>query len=788
MGRRVRENFDLNWAFRRGGLDVRPAVKAGMTGGYADVPGGHWRKTNFSPERPPAASLDPQEWVPLHLPHDWCVEGDYLHDDRLGARPGYSGYLRGGVGFYRKEFPALPADRGQRCCVEFDGVMRKATVWLNGFLMGSHFGGYTGFSCDVTDVIRREGEAANVILVRVDSDDYEGWWYDGAGIYRHVWLLTTDPLHVDRHGTYITTPHVDARRATIRVRTTVRNDYASDRGFELVSTVVDPGGEQCERAAVALNAAAGTTVEADQTIELRAPQLWSPDAPSVYRVLTEVVVGKETVDTYETTFGMRTVEFSGDGFYLNGKRTVIKGTCNHQDFAGVGIAVPDSVNEHRIRLLKEMGCNAYRAAHHPPTPELLDACDSLGMLVMDENRKLDSSPQGLENLRAMVLRDRNHPSVILWSMENEETLEGTAAGARVLRTLAAATRRMDPTRPVTAAMNHGWNDGGYSDLLDVVGYNYGQVDGRYVKDHEDHPERRFVVSEMVAYPTTRGVYERDKARSYCSSYYDDISQEELGAFAQPEIGWNDIVGHPHLCGIFAWCGFDYRGEPYPYKWPNINSHFGFMDTCGFPKDIYFYFKSVWTDEPMVHVLPHWNWPGREGRAIDVWVFSNCERVELALNEASLGSKKVRRGYHEAWQVPYSPGKLAARGYVGSRLACETTVQTAGEPYTVRLEADRTELKADKRDTAVIRVAVVDEKGRVVPTADDEVLFAIDGPGRILGVGNGDPSSHEPDKSNRRRAFNGRCLALVQAGSVPGTVTLRAAANGLLSAELTLRTR
>jgi len=753
-----------------------------MTGGLTDCWGskeGEWPDIAYKGNQMDSA-LDPSQWTQVDLPHDWCVEGDF---DRTADHN--HGFLPVGIGCYRKVFELPASDLGRKITIGFEGVMRNSTVWVNGHLMGTHSSGYTSFCYDLTDVLRHGEEGKNVIFVRVDAREYEGWWYEGCGIYRHVWLLKADPLHVGHWGTYVTTPHIADQSATVSIRTTVLNEYASEKPCELVSTIVDASGEAIAVASDEALLAASGEYEFEQVAIIPRPKLWSPDTPSLYRVLTEVRSEGKVVDTYETPFGVRSIEFTADrGFFLNGKPLVIKGTCNHQDFAGLGVALPERVIEYKIRLLKEMGSNAYRSSHHPPTPELLDICDRLGMLVMDENRKLDSSAEGIADLKSMLYRDRNHPCIVLWSMENEELLEGKPMGTRVLATLARITRKIDPTRPVVAAMNQGWNDGGYSDALDVVGYNYGQRRAQDITDHVRHPKRKIIGSESASCTTTRGIYEEDKVKGHVPAY--GMVIPSWGC--TPETAWRDVAENPFLTGLFIWTGFDYRGEPTPYKWPCINSHFGVMDTCGFPKDWYYYLKAAWTDEPLVHIFPHWNWPGREGQEIEVWAFSNCDAVELFLNGQSLGRQEMIPNGHLIWKVRYAPGDLVAKAYRDGRLAATKVVATTNPPARIHLEPDRGTIAADGCDVAMIRVSIRDDQGRVVPIADNEVAFTVEGPGRIIGVGNGDPSSHEADKGTIRRAFSGYCLAIIQAGRESGKIALRATSSGLLSATANIEAR
>ncbi|CQR54688.1 beta-galactosidase GalA [Paenibacillus riograndensis] len=779
---RSRSRFDENWSFYKGDIRIPHAVKAGMTGGITDcgsLQEGEWLDIAFNDKGMGHQQL---EWKPVSLPHDWCVEQQYVQDASLGSRDGSHGYLPGGTGFYRKTFELPPEAADRKWTVTFDGASGLSTVWVNGHLIGEHRGGYIGFSYDLTDVLRYGAEGRNVILVKVEALENEGWWYEGCGIYRHVWLEQTDRLHVAEYGTYITTPEAEKEQALVHISTRICNEYTESRAVSLHTEVYNAAGEQvCAKAEQAFADWYGET-ELEQMFRLEHPALWSPETPHLYKAVSILKVEGTEVDRYETPFGIRSIRFDPEeGFFLNGEPLLIKGTCNHQDFAGVGVALPDSLIEYKLRLLKEMGSNAYRSAHHPPTPELLDLCDRLGLLVMDENRKLDSSRSGLDQLKRMLFRDRNHPSVIIWNLENEEVLEGTVTGRRLLKTLADTVRRIDPTRPASAAMNHGWYENGYNEVVDITGYNYGHRDHLDIRDHEQHPGRLMIGSECASYTATRGIYENDPVRGYCSEYGTNIPSWGC----TPQQAWSDVVNNRFLTGVFMWTGFDYRGEPTPYLWPCVNSHFGLMDTCGFPKDSYYYMQAVWKDEPIVHLLPHWNWPGSEGKPVEVRVFANTETAELILNGSSLGEQQVDRTGYLTWEVHYEPGELKVIGRNGGKEAAVKKAVTAGQPRQIRLYPDRAAGQADGMDTIPVRVAVLDELGHVVPTADHEIRFEVEGAGILLGVGNGNPSSHEPDKSPVRRAFNGWCLALIQAAPEAGPVTLRAVSTGLAPAEVLL---
>ncbi|MBK5246144.1 MAG: DUF4982 domain-containing protein, partial [Peptostreptococcaceae bacterium] len=782
-----KENFDFDWQFHKGNIAMKHAVKAGQQGGITDINVQVINKqdTTIDYMNPKSAKVFyPCDWKGVNLPHDWVVEGTFVHDDNLGSQPGGNGYLPTGIGFYRKEFEVPETDKGRKISIEFEGIFRNSTVWVNGHYLGNHKSGYTPSNYDLTDVLRYGNEGKNVILVKVDARQPEGWWYEGGGIYRHVWLIKTDRLHVARFGTYVTTPRVSENEATVSIITTLMNENETAKNVTLVSKIVDWKGFVLDTRTSSQDVVPLSTIEISQTGTIQKPLLWSPETPNLYKVLTEVSDNGNIVDTYETTFGVRTIEINREGVFLNGKIYPVKGTCNHQDFAGVGVALPDKINWYKLKLLKEVGSNGYRCSHHPPTPELLDMCDSIGLIVLDENRHLSSSEEGLKDLTTILLRDRNHPSIFMWCMENEESLEGTEMGRRILKTMVETTHKIDPTRPVTAAMNHGRNTGGYSDVLDVVGYNYGDKGLAYVKDHEKYPERVEFCTESTSFVSTRGEYEDNHEKGYVSNL--KTWTPNWGPF--PGEDWADIVKYPYLGGTFVWTGFDYRGEPTPFRWPCVTSHFGFMDICGFPKDGYYAYKAAWTNEPVVHIFPHWNWPGKKGDSIQVQCYTNCEEVELFLNGKRIGRQKAVPFHKLKWNLVYHPGKLEARGYKGGKVITKDIVETTGAPSQVTLNSDCQTLKADGCDVAVLRVSIKDKKGRVVPTADNLVKFSVEGPGRIIGTGNGNPSSHEPDKANQRMAFNGYCLVLVQADKQAGEILIKASSDALKGDEVVLNVK
>ena len=785
QSKRTKENFDFNWQFHLGDIAMKKAVKVGGQGGITDVNVQVIAKTDTTIDYTNVESakiLYLCDWKEVNLPHDWAIEGTFVHDNNLGSQPAGSGYLPTGIGFYRKEFEIPETDKGLKISIEFDGIFRNSTVWVNGHLLGNHLSGYIPSTYDLTDVLRYGNEGKNVILVKVDASEYEGWWYEGAGIYRHVWLIKTDRLHVDRFGTYITTPMVSDAEATVSIKTTLKNEHKTAKNITLVSKIIDNKGVVLDTKTSILSIPSFEQTEISHTGTVKKPLLWSPEMPNLYKVLTEVSENGSIIDNYETTFGVRTVEINKNGVFLNGKLYPVKGTCNHQDFAGIGVALPDKINWYKLKLLKEMGSNGYRCSHHPPTPELLDMCDSMGLLVLDENRHLSSSEDGLNDLTTMLYRDRNHPSIFMWCMENEEWIQGTVTGTRILETLVTTTHKIDPTRPVTAAMNHARNEGGYADVLDVVGYNYGDKQLAYVKDRKKFPDRVMFCTEGTSFVSTRGEYENSWGKGYTSNSI--LWQPGWGPY--PGEDWADIVKYPYLGGLFVWTGFDYRGEPTPFWWPCVSSHFGIMDICGFPKDGYYAYKAAWTNEPVVHIFPHWNWPGKEGDSIKIHCYTNCEEVELFLNNKSIGKQKAVPYTKLIWGLVYKPGKLEARGYKGGKVITKDGVETTAAPSQIALNSDVNTLKADGCDVAVIRVAIKDDKGRIVPTANNLVKFSIEGPGHIIGTGNGNPTSYEPDKASQRIAFNGYCLVLVQSDKTAGEIKVIASSETLKGQDIRIK--
>jgi beta-galactosidase len=730
---RERLHMDFGWRFALGhAWDTDKDFNHGTS--YFSF----YTKTGYG-DGPAAPDFDDRGWRILDLPHDWAVE---LHFDSTGGHShGYRAIGRNfpenSIGWYRKSFFIPESDLGKRISIQFDGVHRNSRVFVNGFYLGEEHSGYYPFEYDVTDYLNYGGD--NVVAVRADATMEEGWFYEGAGIYRHVWLLKTGPLHVARYGTFVTS-EIKGDGALVTVRTTIANESTVAANFSLGQSVYDSGGKLVDNKIIEnLSLAPFEQKEYLTVFSISDPRLWSVETPYLHKLVTSVIVNGKLADRYETTFGIRTIRFDpNEGFFLNGKHVKLKGTNNHQDHAGVGTAIPDALQEYRIARLKEMGSNAYRCSHNPPTPELLDVCDRHGMMVIDENRLMGSNREHLEKLETLIMRDRNHPSVIVWSLGNEEwAIEGNPKGARIASTMQAMAKSLDTSRAITVASSGGWGQG-VSTVIEVMGFNYifnGDID----RHHAEFPDQPGIGTEESTSLPTRGIYFDNIAQAH-------ISQSDRGPSGRGiEKGFKFYAERNWLSGLFFWTGFDYRGEPNPFGWPQVGSQFGIMDQCGFPKDIFYYLKAWWTDEPVLHLFPHWNWQDKGENEISIWAYSNCDEVELFVNNKSMGRKAMPLYGHLEWTVSYESGLLMAKGYKNGKQIITEKVETTGEPSVIELIPDRRVIKADGEDVTVITVLVTDNEGRAVPDAGNEITFTLKGPGKIIGVGNGNPSSHEPDR-------------------------------------------
>ena len=771
--------FDFGWKFVLGdGND--PVKDLGFGFGQSD-----FSKTGEFPFA--KAGFDDSKWRPLDLPHDWAVELPFVHDDvqnSHGYKPIGRRYPETSVGWYRREFDAPASDRGRRIWIEFDGVFRDAQVFVNGCYIGNNENGYVPFRFDLTDFLAYG--AKNYIVVRVDARYGDGWFYEGAGIYRHVWLTKSDALHLGRWESTVRST-ISGSSAALSLATIVENESKKDEEAHVSWKILDAAGK-----IVATAEAPAQKVDVDgsahfsTSAHLSNPALWSVEEPNLYTAIITVSVNGTVRDAERVIFGVRSIQFDAQkGFFLNGKPLKIQGTCNHQDHAGVGAALPDRLQYFRLSVLQQMGCNAVRTSHNMPTPEWVEACDRMGVMLMCETRQASSNSSGLAQLEAMVKRYRNSPSVILWSIGNEENqLQGPMAeqGAGIGATMVRKCHELDPTRLVSAAVNAD-NRKGISDAMDVVGFNYHlEFPDAF---HKDNPTRPIFGSETSSAVSTRGEYTTDFQRNVVDSYH--------GVYELPELWWKFYGEREWTAGGFAWTGFDYRGEPTPFGWPSVSSNFGIVDLCGFPKDYFYYYKAWWRPEPSLHLFPHWNWPGKEGKEIAVWVYSNLDEVELLVNGVSAGRQKVPHLGHLEWKVKYQPGVIEARGLKDGKVVLSERRETAGPVASLRLTADRMEILADGEDVAVLKVEALDSQGRTVPGADNLIAFRVWGDGKLIGVGNGNPNCQESDKGSRRSLFHGLAQIIVQSTKNAGEIRIEATNQGAddrgsLAASLAVKTK
>jgi len=727
-----------------------------------------------------AQAFDDTGWSEVDLPHDWASHSPISKYANIAQ-----GYRERGFGWYRRHFQVDPADRGKHFELQFDGVSTHCTVWVNGTVVHRNWCGYTSFSADITPLLKY-GDEFNSVAVRVDAEAQEGWWYEGAGIYRHTWLVKRSPVHIVTDGVFTQPLRAPDGKWSIPAEVTIANSGGKHAKPKVEVTLLDPEGKPVGTASQSCEVAALGGATAKLTLAVKNPRLWSVDSPTMYSVKTVLKDGDSVLDETVTPAGFRTLRFdAATGFYLNDKPLKIQGVCVHQDHAGVGVAMPDSMWEFRVRKLKEMGVNAIRCSHHPPAAEFLQVCDRLGMLVMDEARNFKTSPEYIRQLEWMVRRDRNHPSVFMWSVFNEEPFQGTEVGYEMTRRLVAAVKRLDTTRPVTAAMSGGYlTPLNVSHAVDVMGFNYHQKE--YDAFHKLYPNLPILRSEDTSGFITRGEYESNMEKQTADSR--DTYAARWGATHRD--GWKKIAERPFIAGGFVWTGFDYAGEPTPFEWPSASSSSGIYDLCGFPKSAFFIHQAHWRkDKDVLEVIPHWNWPGREGQSIRVMALSNADTVELFLNGKSLGEKPVDPIDMVEWDVTYEPGVLLA---VGKKHGCEVSrklVETTGDADSLELVPDRNTISGDGRDAMPVTVRAVDAKGREVPTAMNPVKFSLQGGADIIGLGNGDPRCHEPQKGNQRSLFNGLAQVILQTREgASGSLTLRAESAGLAPAELKIPIR
>ncbi|MDP4182681.1 MAG: glycoside hydrolase family 2 TIM barrel-domain containing protein, partial [Bacillota bacterium] len=754
------QNFDEGWKFNKG-----------------DVSNGQ------------STSFNDSSWQAVTLPHDWSIFNTFNQSSSAGSG---GGYLDGGIGWYRKTF-TIPSDySGKKVFIDFDGVYMNSQVWINGTLLGTRPYGYVSFEYDLTPYLNIGG--SNIIAVKVNNNTPTSRWYSGSGIYRNVWLTVSDPVHVAYCGMFVTTPTVSSSSATANVSAQIINQGSSAKSVSLKTTILDADGNAvASNTSTAVNIAANGNNTLSQNLSVSNPHLWSPSSPYLYTVQTQVVVDGNVVDIYKSTMGFRYFNFDANsGFSLNGVSMKLNGVCLHHDLGSLGSAVNYRAIERELQIMKDMGCNAIRTSHNPPDPEMVEICDRIGLMVYEEafdcwetgkntnDYHLYFNSWAEKDIKSMVTRDRNHPSIIIWGLGNE-IFDATVATATKLKNW---VKEIDTTRPITCGSNdtyHGLGADIYN-VLDLVGYNYNPQ--LYDARHNSFPSWKIFASESCSALRSRGVYKTPTNQNIlsgsdfqCSSYDNSIPYTNSA-----EQSYTAVNSRKFIAGEFVWTGFDYIGEPTPYGWPAKNSYFGMVDTCGFPKDIYYFYQSKWTSKPMVHLLPHWNWSS--GTNVEVWAYSNCDTVELFLNGTSLGSKSVGNSLHLTWNVPWSAGTLRAKGTKGGTVVYDEVV-TAGAASKVLLKPDRTSITADGKDLVYIEADIADSNNVILPTASNSVNFSISGPGVIVGVDNGNSPSTEPYKASSRKAFNGKCLVIVQPTKTSGTIVVTASSSGLSQASVSI---
>lgn len=744
------------------------------------------------------------QWRTLNLPHDWSITGNF---DEKNPTTQAEGGLPAGIGWYRKSFIVPKTSVGKKIFIDFDGVYHNSEVWINGHYLGKRPNGYISFRYELTPYLH-SGQFKNVIAVRADnSDQPNSRWYSGSGIYRNVWLVTVNQTYIPHWGVYITTPHISSKSAQINIRTTIHPVILT--GLKLQTQVIDEAGKL-----VASRVSAVTDTLVTQDLTVGSPALWSVTRPYLYQVTLKIINGKgQVLDNYTTAAGIRYFNFDADkGFSLNGQPMKILGVCLHHDEGALGAAVNTRAIERQLQLLKAMGCNAIRTSHNPPAPELLDLCDKMGFLVMDEAFDMwakkkskfdyhqDWAQWHVKDLQDQVLRDRNHPSVFMWSIGNEIREQFDSTGISIARELVGVVKKLDSTRPVTSALSEPDPKKNFiyqSGALDVVGLNYHQE--VYADFKKNYPGQKFIGTENMSALATRGHYDmpsdsirrwprdgktplKDGNADYTVSAYDNVSAYWGSTHEET---WKIIKKYDFLSGLFIWTGFDYIGEPTPYLWPARSSYFGIIDLAGFPKDVYYLYQSEWTNKPVLHLLPHWNW--QPGQTIDVWAYYNhADEVEAYLNGVSLGVRKKQGDeLHVMWRVKYQPGVLKAVSRKNGKVVLTTRVTTAGKPYRILLKADRSHIKADGKDLSYVTVTVQDADGNMVPDADNLIQFTISGNGLLKGVDNGSQTNLQPFSAQQCKAFNGLCLAIVQAKPHAGKIVLNAVSQGLKPSQLVI---
>lgn len=724
---------------------------------------------------------DEQQYRKVDLPHDWSIEEAFSREEN-----GEQGFRRRGWGYYRKHFMIPESWRGKHIEIQFDGIATQCNMWYNNTEFHHNFSGYNSMTLDLTPMAKYGQE--NLIVVEVNADIMEGWWYEGAGIYRDVRLIVSDPCHIETESGIYVKPELVNDEWVVSGEIEVVNYGRTTEDVTVEYQIIGPDGSKTEPA----KAGATKSVPFQKSVvpfsfKPGKVALWDTDDPKLYQLVAVTKIGDRETDRKSTTFGYRTFRFDPQtGFYLNGRHLILQGTCNHQDHAGVGTAMPASIEEFRILKLKELGSNAYRTSHNAPSKNILDLCDKYGLVVIDENRSFNAAPLWAQNIEWQVKRDRNHPCVVAWSIWNEEPLQGSELGQETARYLVGHVRKYDTTRPTVAGMNGGFfEQRSGRNSIDMVGFNYqyNNID----RFHQLNPNTPTMLTEGASAFETRGEFTTDRTKLTCTQY------DEYGASwgSTHRFDWKAVLTRPFLCGTFVWTGFDYHGEPTPYNnaYPANSSYFGIMDLCGFPKNAFYLRQAMWLKTPVVSIMPHWTWPGKEGQPIKVFCSSNCEEVTFVLNGKEIGTYKVDKYEMLTQNINYEPGILVAIGKNGGKEVARSQVETTTAPVALKLEPFRGELDGDGYAATPITISAVDEKGRVVPDADCSVKIEVIGPGRNIGVGNGDPTSTEPDKANSRKLFHGLAQVIVQTN--PGAtepIQIRVVADGLKDGSCTIQTK
>jgi beta-galactosidase len=774
-----RKNFDQGWKFKLDSL------------------------SNYSQ---PAA--DDAAWRVLDLPHDWSIEGSFSKDHPAT----YSGgALPGGIGWYRKTFTLPATDKNKKIYISFDGIYCNSEVWINGHYLGKRPNGYISFQYDCTPYLYFD--QPNSIAVKVDNSlQPNSRWYSGSGIYRHVWLTTLSNEHIDHWGTFARSKNITAASSDIQIETKVRNEALQSRKLQLLTIIYDRNNKKIAEDKKEFTALHGVAVPVEQTLSIDNPQLWSVNDPYCYTIESVLLDGDTELDKYRTTHGIRSFYMDKEtGFFLNGEPLKIRGVCNHHDLGALGAAVNTRAIERQLEILKAMGCNGIRTSHNPPAPELLELCDKMGFIVMDETfdmwRKSKTQydyslywdEHHQRDLRDHILRDRNHPSIFFWSIGNEIVEQwGDSTGMAIALELSGIVRSIDSTRIVVAANNEAGRHNNLirSGMSDVVGYNYNH--GQWKHFHRQWPGKKLIITESTSALATRGHYDKipfDTIRRWPQRWDKPLvggnADHTVSAYDHVSAPWgttheeslNLLENNTFISGMYIWTGFDYLGEPTPYVWPSRSSYFGIIDLAGFPKDVYYLYQSLWTDKPVLHIYPHWNW--KRGDIVDVVAYYNqADEVELFLNGKSLGvQSKENEKQHVKWRVPFIAGTVKAVSRKSRRTILTKEISTASTPASLQLTADRPRIAADGTDLSFVTVKLFDKKGILIPDAKNSVQFSITGPGFIAGVDNGDPVSHEPFKASQRKLMAGMALVIVQSSGKPGAITLTARVEGLPEAKV-----